>query len=75
MMDNYSTFYTITHKGVFIHAKYNNTLHREEYTVNSPINGISWHGYSLRAAKLACSRVVKAINKGHPVNYPQHIRG
>ena len=31
---NYDTFYTLNYKGVYIHAKHNRALKREEFTVN-----------------------------------------
>lgn len=69
------TFYTMTHRSVYIHACHNRQTGREEFTVNSPINGNTWRGHSLRAAKLACTRIVSAIAKGHPVEHPQHMKG
>ena len=70
-----ATFYTIQHRGVYIHACYNRLTGREEFKVNSPINGFIWRGDSVRAAKLSCARIVKAIAKGHPVTFPQHMQG
>lgn len=69
------TFYTLTHKGIYIHACYDHSLNREKFKINSPINGYSMMFYSLRSAKLACSRIVKCISKGFTVEYPHHMKG
>lgn len=69
---NYDTFQTVSHRGVYIHIRHNRAIGREEFTVNSPINGHAQEFRTLHAAKLACSRIVRAIANGHPVAYPHH---
>lgn len=48
----FSCFYTIAHKGRYIHARYNEALAREEFT----LNGESHVYASLTAAKQAVAR-------------------
>jgi hypothetical protein len=73
MTDILESFYTLAHRGIYIHGHHNRTQCREVFTVNSPINGSTSTFYSLQAAKLACCRIAQAIARGLPVAHPHHL--
>jgi hypothetical protein len=55
-MDEYDSFYTVEYRAMFIHAKYNRTKQREEFTIKGYPNLVF---YSLLASKQRVTRILR----------------
>ena len=68
------TFHTITYRGIYIHSfRDTESPTGETFGVNSPIDGMYRLFHTLRSAKLACTRIVRAIADGAPIGCPWHM--
>lgn len=71
----YDTFQTLQHSGIYFQSRHNRAIGRAEFYVASPTNGHGQTFHTLRAAKLACTRIRKAITRGLLVEYPHLMTG